>query len=194
MAGGTAGTVAHDGVGATVVVVGAGVVVVVVVVGAMVDGVAHGSTGAGARSTGAGLGTDDGVGAGVVVGCANAPAVPEIIIAAIVLAVNNDRAAERVRRPGGCRGLDEIVMDSFFLSERLPIGPHSASLTKPHSFTLETANSTETKQTRWSADTAVSNRTPGLGLCTGLGPRFKGESHCNTVEFRKNTFRSRSNF
>ena len=106
-----AGTVSHDG-GATAVVVVGGTVVVVV--GAVVVGVAHGSTGAGARCAGTASGDADGVGLGVVVGCANAPAVPEIITSATVPAVNNERVAERVRRRGGRRGLDEIVMDFLF--------------------------------------------------------------------------------
>jgi hypothetical protein len=116
--GGTAGTVLHDGVGTTVVVVGG----TVVVVGAVVVGVAHGSTGAGAcRCSASGAVVVVGA-AGVVVGCAVAPAVPESITNATVPAVSNDCAAERLRRRGGRRDLDEIVvMDVQSLSSGSPM-------------------------------------------------------------------------
>ncbi|ORI13558.1 hypothetical protein BJI47_23350 [Rhodococcus sp. 1168] len=92
-----------------VVVVGGAVVVVV---GAVVVGVEHGSTVAGARCAGTVSRAADGVGAG----WANAPAVPDTKNSATVPAVNNDFVAERVRRRGGRRGLNEIVMDFLYLA------------------------------------------------------------------------------
>ncbi|OZD06519.1 hypothetical protein CH275_09885 [Rhodococcus sp. 06-235-1A] len=99
-----------------VVVVGGAMVVVV---GAVVVGVAHGSTGAGACCTDADSGLPDGVGAaGVVLGCANAPAVPETNTSATVPAVNSDLDAERIPRRGGRRDLDEIVVMDVLRSRR----------------------------------------------------------------------------
>lgn len=127
---GACGTVVLSGVGAEVhsggrdVVVGV-VAAVVVVVGAVVVGVSHGSTGAGALGDGAA------VGAGVVVGCADAPVVPEIITNATVPAVNNDLLAERVRGRGGRVGVDGSVIDFFLLAGSDFDGSPQSYLTKP---------------------------------------------------------------
>lgn len=114
--------------GTTAVVVGAVVVgeAVGVVVGTVVDAAAQGSTIAGASSEGAASGTPDGVGTGIVDGCARAPAVPEINISATALTVTSDRDVERNRLlHSDAGGFGEIVMN-FLQSEVIDSKPGTA--------------------------------------------------------------------
>jgi hypothetical protein len=105
--------VSHEGVGVAVLVGGA----VAGVVEAVEVGVPHGSNGAGRSSEGASLGTVDGVGGGVVDGCARAPAVPEINISATALTVTIERDVDRKRLlRSSAEGFGGIVMN-FLQSE-----------------------------------------------------------------------------
>lgn len=104
---GAASTASHAA-GAASSVVGAGLVVAE---GEVVGVDTHSSTGA--RSTVAASGAADGVGNGVVTGCAMALPAPDISINATAPDVNNDLVAEWVRRRGCRMGVSEVVMDSI---------------------------------------------------------------------------------
>ncbi|WP_256990948.1 hypothetical protein [Rhodococcus sp. 06-235-1A] len=106
---GAASTASHAA-GAASSVVGAGLVVAD---GEVVGVDTHSSAGAGARSTVAASGAADGVGNGVVTGCAKALPAPDISINATAPDVNNDLVAEWVRRRGWRMGVSEVVMDSL---------------------------------------------------------------------------------